>query len=527
MEENSKSYDTGRQLGKLLRRGKESSDKTVAATKQVAKAVSTQSSVLMTFVKEVRDTAKNDAGDKAEALDAKRKADAKAANEANSEGGRFGKLINYFKKDAKESRTEFGKRLFGFFGKLALGIGALVFFFKNWDNAIKPFIKGFTDTLFPKLDETLRGLYKKIDERFTKIFGKSIGTTLKELKDNVISLYENTKEFFANIGQFFGVIQANENTTDREQNSSNQYSGPRSADEVFGEGVLDKKTSEEYKRFMRREGSVDEDKKNLAKDKKQDAIDKQELIFLNTVGRTLQSLKVPGFGNVDEKIEKIQRRLGGESNFSRGRRLRRNEFIEQYSEDLTQENYQNGITGQLARVITGGDHPLGNKNMLNKMSGGINFVNRVKFGAAMAQDMLLGTEYSAPMLDKQLNKRMNNPNNIQLGDSLEKSTLNKMLPGALSAKEQEIKLKELIRNRTREEKVFDKKPKDNGNVIGDLMDRVSSAVNGTNSGPSATIIDSSSRNTSNSIVKLSSGSMHDLDNEELIRHGVTPFILVG
>ena len=138
------------------------------------------------LLKDTRDQSRSDAGDKAEALDAKRKADKKAANENNSEGGRFGKLINYFKKDAKESRTEFGKRLFGFFGKVALGIGALVFFFKNWDNVIKPFIKGLTDTLFPKFDETLKELYKKIDTKFKEIFGKSIGDVLKALKDNVI-----------------------------------------------------------------------------------------------------------------------------------------------------------------------------------------------------------------------------------------------------------------------------------------------------------------------------------------------------
>jgi len=249
MVENSKSYDAGRQLGQLLRRGKESSDKTIAATKNVRDAIAKQSSVLTEFVKEVRDTARNDAGDKAEALALRKKEAKNSENEKNSEGGRFTKLISYFKKDAKESRTDFGKRLFGFFAKIALVGTAVVLFIKNWNNAIKPFFKGFYNRLKEKLTPVFDGIkeqlkvhYETFDKRFEKKFGTSFSETLLGIKENLSEFTKFTKKIY---NQLFG---SNEETSNSDlvnkQNKKKKALTPAEA------GITDPNKAERFNEFM-------------------------------------------------------------------------------------------------------------------------------------------------------------------------------------------------------------------------------------------------------------------------------------
>lgn len=249
MVENSKAYDTGRQLGQLLRRGKESSDKTVAATKKVANAISTQSSVLTEFVKEVRDTARNDAGDRAESLALRKKEAKKSENEKNSEGGRFGKLITYFKKDAKESRTDFGKRLFGFFAKIALVGAAVVLFIKNWNNAIKPFFKGFFNKLkerlspvFDSIKEQLKVYYEAFDKRFKEKFGTNFSKTLSGIEENLLEFTKFTKKIY---NQLFG---SNETTSNSDlvnpENKKKKALTPAEA------GITDPEKAKRFKEFV-------------------------------------------------------------------------------------------------------------------------------------------------------------------------------------------------------------------------------------------------------------------------------------
>lgn len=267
MVENSKAYDTGRQLGQLLRRGKESSDKTVAATKKVANAISTQSSVLTEFVKEVRDTARNDAGDRAESLALRKKEAKKSENEKNSEGGRFGKLITYFKKDAKESRTDFGKRLFGFFAKIALVGAAVVLFIKNWNNAIKPFFKGFFNKLkerlspvFDSIKEQLKVYYEAFDKRFKEKFGTNFSKTLSGIKENLLEFTKFTKKIY---NQLFG---SNETTSNSDlvnpENKKKKALTPAEA------GITDSGKAERFNEFMGDRSKLEERlrKKEIAND---------------------------------------------------------------------------------------------------------------------------------------------------------------------------------------------------------------------------------------------------------------------
>jgi hypothetical protein len=324
MVENSKSYDAGRQLGQLLRRGKESSDKTVAATKNVRDAIAKQSSVLTEFVKEVRDTARHDAGDKAEALALRKKEAKNSENEKNSEGGRFTKLISYFKKDAKESRTDFGKRLFGFFAKIALVGTAVVLFIKNWNNAIKPFFKGFYNRLKEKLTPVFDGIkeqlkvhYEAFDKRFEAKFGTSFSETLLGIKENLLEFTNFTKKIY---NQLFG---SNEETSNSDLvNPQNKKKKPLTAEELgitdpaavarFNEKVGDRTKSEERLR-----------KKEIAADAAA-----RSRIFFNTLRLSQKDSFLNNHKSIKKALEKDQVYLGQVDRITQSRRKFIKEFVD-------------------------------------------------------------------------------------------------------------------------------------------------------------------------------------------------------
>lgn len=367
-QEDGEAFDEAAMAIKIAKENKLQNESNNKNSKKGLEKLAQQANWVKQLLKDTREQARSDAGDKLEELNAKKRADKKEANEENSEGGKFSKLINYFKKDAKESKTEFGNRLFGFFGKFALGIGAIVLFLKNWKGIIRPFIKGFVETLFPKLDETLKNLYKSIDESFTKLFGKDIGTTITEMKKNVMTLVSS----FSSILEFFGMkTEKPEGMEDRDFYNTLTPGKFAPATEVFGDKV-NFAFANRYAKAMSPEGNKEVEERLL---KKEEEKDKKARAIIRDARIGLALPELIGVNNHDKnrrRIKAAEEILRSPTLLSQHRSKLFNDFLSDEGERAQLKHLKNTLPSYM--------YAPGMQNRQQAREKGINFAENAKIG---------------------------------------------------------------------------------------------------------------------------------------------------